>query len=158
MGSMFNPTVVRTDAVPGRTKGQYTASLVVPRTGEWKVTIKSGFGPSDLPLLPMQATDGKRRVATISEGERGKRLFVAKGCISCHVNSAVDQKGVMQDVGPNLTGKTFDAAYLAIWLENPKIRPRTNPNAEMPDLGLTKNEVASLTAFINGGRTAAAKQ
>lgn len=158
MGSLLNPTVVRADAIPGKTRGQYSAALVVPKTGEWKVTIKSGFGPSDLPLLPMQAIDGKSSVATISEGERGKRLFVAKGCISCHVNSAIDQKGVMQDVGPNLTGKTYDSAYLAMWLENPKIRPRTNPNAEMPDLGLTKKEVASLTAFINGTTAAAAKQ
>lgn len=156
-GSLLNPTVIRADAIPGKTKGQYTAALVVPTTGEWKVTIKSGFGPSDLTLLPMQATDGTGAIAAIAEGERGKRLFVAKGCISCHVNDAVDQKGMMQDVGPNLSGKTYDAAYLAMWLENPKIRPRTNPNAEMPDLGLSKKEVASLTAFINGGRSTAAK-
>jgi cytochrome c553 len=158
MGSALNPTVVRADAIPGKTKGQYIAALVVPKTGEWKVTIKSGFGPSDLSLLPMQASDGKGAVAAIAEGERGKRLFVAKGCITCHVNAAVDQKGMMQDVGPNLSGKTYDAAYLAMWLENPKIRPRTNPNAEMPDLGLSKKEIAALTAFINGGRAAATKQ
>ncbi|MDQ8165345.1 MAG: cytochrome c [Gemmatimonadota bacterium] len=158
MGSLLNPTVVRADAIPGKTKGQYTASLVVPKAGEWKVTIKSGFGPSDLPLLPMQATDGKSTIATISDGERGKRLFVAKGCITCHANATIDQKGPMQDVGPNLTGKTYDATYLAMWLENPKIRPRTNPNAEMPDLGLSKKEVAALTAFINGTTAATAKQ
>lgn len=158
LGSVLNPTVVRADAIPGKTKGQYTAALVVPKAGEWKVTIKSGFGPSDLTLLPMQAADGKGAVAAIAEGERGKRLFVAKGCITCHVTEAIDQKGLMHDVGPNLTGKTYDAAYLAMWLENPRIRPRTNPNAEMPDLGLNKKEVASLTAFINAGRVAAAKQ
>jgi hypothetical protein len=54
-------------------------------------------------------------------------------------------------VGPDLTGKRFDEAYLKRFLADPqKVRPRS-PDAswEMPDLDLTKREIASLVAFIN---------
>ena len=157
-GSMLSATTVRAEATPGKVKGQYVASLTVPKAAEWRITIKSGFGPSDLTLLPMQATDGTGAVAAIADAERGKRLYVAKGCVTCHVNENVDVKGLVPDTGPNLTAKQNDPTYLAMWLENPKIRPRTNPNAEMPNLGLSKKEIASLTAFINAGKPVATKQ
>jgi mono/diheme cytochrome c family protein len=157
-GSMIGGTMVEARAVAGKKTGQYTAALTLPKAGEWKITIKSGFGPSNLALLPMQATDPNVKVAALSEGDRGKQLYVAKGCVSCHVNDRVEGKGIVDDVGPNLTGKAYDPAFLALWLANPKIKPPTSPGKEMPDLGLSKSEIASLTAFINNGKTAAAKQ
>jgi len=89
--------------------------------------------------------------------ERGKRLFVAKGCVTCHVNKNVDG-GMQLDVGPDLTGKQYDPAFLALWLANPKIKPPTKPGAEMPNLGLSQREIASLTSFITGGKSVAVKQ
>jgi mono/diheme cytochrome c family protein len=150
--------MVEAKAVPGKKTGQYSAALTLPKAGEWKITIKSGFGPSNLALLSMQATDPKVTVAALSERDRGKQLFVAKGCVTCHVDDRVDSKGIASDAGPNLTDKAFDPAYLALWLANPKIKPPSAPGKQMPDLGLSKTEIASLTAFINNGKTAAAKQ
>ena len=64
--------------------------------------------------------------------------------------------GLQMDVGPELTGKTYDPAFLALWLANPKIKPPTKAGNEMPNLGLSKSDIASLTAFITNGKTAAA--
>jgi cytochrome c553 len=158
-GGMVGGTSIRADAKPTGKRGQYIATVTVPKSGEWKLTINSGFGPSNLALLPMQAGDGKTAVAAISQSQRGKNLYVAKGCVTCHENSSVETaKGVASDVGPNLTEKKFDAAYLAMWLENPKIKPPTSPGKEMPNLGLTKTEIAAISMFINKGTASAAKQ
>jgi mono/diheme cytochrome c family protein len=129
---------------PTATRGRYEASLALPRAGEWTITIRSGFGKSDITLLPLAAVDpGARLTRTASDGERGERLFVAKGCVTCHVQIPV---------GPKLDGKRFDTAYLAGFLANPKRVPPVRGQAEMPNLGLQPREIASLVAYLNGGR------
>src|SRR2546425_230545 len=40
-------------AVAGSETGQYTARLTVPEPGRWTITIHSGFGKSDVTLLPL---------------------------------------------------------------------------------------------------------
>jgi mono/diheme cytochrome c family protein len=156
-GGMIGGTTVEAKAVPGKKRGQYTAALTIPKSGEWKITVNSGFGPSRVTLLPMQALDANVKVAALSEPERGKRLFVAKGCVTCHVDakSGVDG-GMASSYGPNLTEKKFDGGYLAQWLANPAIRPPTKADARMPNPELTQKEIGSLVAFINGGTIAAA--
>lgn len=157
LGNMVTGTTIQVPATRAGRAGQYTAAFTVPKTGEWRVTVKSGFGNSNITLDPIQAVDAGKTVAMIADAERGKQLFVAKGCITCHVNDRVEAKGIVSDIGPNLSDKQYDPAYLAMWLKNPKIRPRTNPNNEMPDLRLSDREVAALTAFVNTGKTAANK-
>jgi mono/diheme cytochrome c family protein len=137
--------------------GQYTATLTVPNAGEWRVTVNSGWGNSHIKLLPLQAVEAGRTVAAISEAERGRHLFAAKGCTTCHVSKEVEG-GMQMDVGPELSGKTYDPAFLALWLANPKIKPPTKAGNEMPNLGLSKAEIASLTAFITNGKTASASK
>lgn len=156
-GSFIPGETIRANALPGRKAGQYVASLVIPKAGDWRVTINSGWGSSNVTLLPMPATDGAATVAEITDAERGKRLFLAKGCATCHVNKNVEG-GMQMQVGPELTGKEYDPAFLALWLANPKIKPPTKPGNEMPNLGLSQREIASLTAFIAGGKSVAARQ
>ncbi len=156
-GSMLGGAMVEAAAAPGKVAGQYTAKLTIPKPGEWTVTVKSGFGPSNLKLLPLRAGDGKTTVAAIAGAELGKHLFVAKGCVACHVHSAVESQGSAKDYGPNLTDKRFDATYLTAWLANPAIRPPTKAGQQMPNLGLSTPEVTALTAFINGTRVASNK-
>lgn len=149
-------SLVRGTVRSGARDGEYVGTITVPRAGEWRVTIRSGFGRSDLALLPLQATDG-RAVAAMPAAERGRHLFVAKGCVMCHERAGMDTKPMIAEA-PDLTGKTYDPAYLALWLANPRIRPPTNQYLEMPNLGLSQPEIASLTAFINGGTSVAARQ
>ena len=86
--------------------------------------------------------------ASLSQVELGRRLFVAKGCVTCHTNSKVsDMMGsITIDEGPNLTIYSNDPDYLEKWLFKPSaIKPAT----KMPDLNLSENEIKALIAFIN---------
>lgn len=133
--------------------GGYGARLTVPTTGDWQITINSGFGRSRGMLLPLPAIDsGARTPAPIQNSERGRRLFAAKGCVTCHVHGGVDIEGDLKNFGPDLTDRRFPAEYLAAFLADPSIKPPTNANVRMPNLQLKQPEIASLVAFINSER------
>jgi mono/diheme cytochrome c family protein len=157
LGSVIGGTTVNVAATRTTKDGQYSVALNVPKAGEWRVTVNSGWGNSHIKLYPIQAVEAGKTVALLADAERGKHLYAAKGCTTCHVNKDVEG-GMQMDVGPDLTGKAYDPAYLAMWLTNPRIKPPTKTGNEMPNLGLSKSEVAALTAFINSGKTVAAKQ
>ena len=132
-----SPLKVQATSVRG---GRYSASLTLPKAGAWSITIKSGFGNSNAELLPLTAVAPGARLTPTSDAERGRRLFVAKGCVTCH-----DQLGV----GPKLAGKRFDASYLAGFLANPPKTPSPPATFAMPNLGLYQREIASLVAYLN---------
>jgi len=86
---------------------------------------------------------------SISQIELGRRLFIAKGCITCHVNSKVEKVSTHWtiDMGaPNLSNFSADPDYLKKWLFNPSA---VKPATQMPDLNLSENEIQALVAFIN---------
>jgi cytochrome c len=87
--------------------------------------------------------------SSISQVELGRQLFIAKGCITCHVNTKAESipSHWSVDIGaPNLSAYSADAGYLDKWLFNPSaIKPATY----MPDLHLSDAERAALIAFIN---------
>lgn len=45
--------VTRVAALPGKSKGQYIASVTFPAAGKWNVTIHSGFAESKITLNPL---------------------------------------------------------------------------------------------------------
>lgn len=146
---------VEARAMAGRKAGEYSVSLALPEPGEWTLTIRSGFGPSNLTLLPIRAiAAGSPAPASRTEAERGQRLFVAKGCVTCHVHGATNKQSMVP--GPDLTHKRFEEAYLKGWLANPgKLTP--NLSLEMPNLQLKSQEIAALVSFLNSDRHAATK-
>jgi hypothetical protein len=128
-------------------RGHYTASITLPSAGEWSITIRSGFGKSDLTLLPLTVVPtGAGLARPVSDVDRGRRLFVAKGCETCHVQI---------EVGPKLDGKRFDSTYIAGFLANPT--PPQPGKPAMPNLGLQQREIASLVAYLNGTRMVGAR-
>lgn len=134
------------------TEGGYRTSITVPESGDWSVTIESGFGPSKAKLLPWRAHDSTKTLPALSEPERGRHLFAAKGCVTCHVHRSVDIEGQVQDAGPDLSDRRFNAEYLAKFLADPSIKPPTKDNNRMPNLALREQDIASLVAFINSER------
>ena len=135
-------------AVATNRAGYYTATLNVPKPGNWNATIETSFGKSKLKLLPIEAVRaGSRVTAAVSPGERGHRLFVAKGCVVCHQHARVEGSGYY-NVGPDLTAKKFAPEYLKQFLADPSIKPRT-VDARMPKLNLDPAEIGALVAFIN---------
>jgi hypothetical protein len=150
-------TVVRA-TVRENPRAHYTASITLPHSGAWTITVNSGFGPSNAKLIPLQAVDAGAAPPEVAQAERGRRLFVAKGCVTCHVHSAVSTDGMIQvKAGPDLTEKRYAADYLKMYLADPSIRPPSTPNgARMPNLGLKPAEVAAIAAFVNGKPLASA--
>jgi hypothetical protein len=135
-------------AARGKAPGEYVVALNLPEPGEWTVTIHSRFGPNSVTLLPLRATGaGAHAPPTFTAAERGHRLFVAKGCVTCHVHGAVKGSGVVK-VGPELTELRYMADYLARFLENPAIKPPTGREA-MRNMRLEPNEIAALVAFLS---------
>jgi len=140
-----------TAARRGKAAGEYVVALNLPEPGEWTLTIHSKFGPSSVTLLPLRATGaGALSPPTFTPVERGHRLFVAKGCITCHVHRQVARSGLVK-VGPELTELRFADDYVTRFLENPSIKPPTGPN-RMPNLQLKPQEIAALVAFLNAER------
>ena len=148
-------------AVPTNKRGYYTASLNVPKSGEWAATIHTSFGKSNLKLMPIDAVNaGARTVVSWSQPERGQRLFVAKGCVTCHQHAQVEGSGYI-NVGPNLSERRFPADYLKQFLADPSIKPPAPNKSPMPNLNLEPAEIGALVAFINAEqskRTAAAEK
>lgn len=139
----------------------YRGRITFPEPGEWQVTIHSGFGESRAVLVPWRVVDSVRPVrGTVEEHlktigiqpfdevERGRRMFAAAGCVTCHVHRAVDIRGQATSFGPDLTDRRFPADYLARFLADPSIKPPTNGKS-MPNLALRAKDIAPLVAFIN---------
>lgn len=86
--------------------------------------------------------------AAAAAPETGKQLFMAKGCVVCHVNSrAVENPDSLSvNIGPNLSIYRKDPAFLRTFLANP-----TGPETtfKMPNLGLAPAEIEALVEFLN---------
>jgi mono/diheme cytochrome c family protein len=152
---------VRTTAEATRTDapGQYVVALDLPEPGDWTITIRTRFGPfgaGNITLLPLRATGaGALAPPAFTPTERGHRLFVAKGCVTCHVHGAVTGSGVVK-VGPELTQLRYPPDYLARFLEDPTIKPPVG-RERMPNLRLKQNEIAALVAFLGAERQQAVR-
>lgn len=142
----------------------YRGTITFPQRGNWQVTINSGFGASKAVFLPWPVYDSAgpirgtveeylatRGIRRFSEQERGRRLFAAMGCVTCHTHRAVGIAGQVSDFGPDLTDRHFPPSYLAKFLANPSIKPPTN-GKRMPNLGLRPKDIEPLMAFINAER------
>ncbi len=142
----------------------YRGSITFPEPGNWQVTINSGFGRSRAVLIPWRVVDSvttvrgtveahleKLGVRPPAQSERGRRMFAAMGCATCHLHAAVGITGEVSDFGPDLTNRTFPPDYLARFLADPSIKPPTN-GRQMPSLALKTKDIAPLVAFINDER------
>lgn len=139
--------------------GGYRAELTVPEPGEWRISINSGFLKSRGELLPTRAiASTESALAPLPDRERGRMLFAAKGCVTCHVHADVDIRGEVADDGPDLSSKRFAAEYLAQFLADPSIKPQdAKSTARMPNLALKQADIAYLVAFINAERKTATR-
>jgi hypothetical protein len=137
-------------AVARSAPGNYAVTFTAPAAGDVRLTIRSGFGNSDLRLYPQTvvAAGGARPALTVRD--RGQMLFVAKGCNTCHANSDLTGRPENQviTVGPELGGRHLARELVVAKLKNPA-------SQIMPDLGLSDADVAAIAAFLSGVRAAA---
>lgn len=147
-----------TKRVTGRTwetpkAGVYGASIELPSAGDWRIAITTNFGESRAQTLPWRAIASGDRIPVLDAAERGRQLFAARGCVSCHVHRAVDVDGQNKTFGPELTLLRLPAQYLAQFLADPSIKPKSPDRPEMPNLDLEHNEIEALVAFLISGRS-----
>ena len=145
---------VTANAHPAGGAGQYAASLTLPRPADWTVTIHTSFNQIALTLLPVTAVAAGTAAAPLSAAERGHRLFLAKGCVTCH-QSDVKSSNPSLNVGPPLVAGKYQADFLAKILRDPASVLPGARDVKMPDLGLQAHEVTALVAFINAPAVAA---
>ncbi|MGH8622503.1 MAG: c-type cytochrome [Burkholderiales bacterium] len=132
-------------ASAGKSTGHYTATLTLPEVGAWTLTIRSGFGDSRVTLVPLEAiAAGTRLSRALPETERGRRLFVAKGCETCHRPGGA---------GPELAGRQLAADYVKVFIANPPATPRSG-TLPMPNLGLKEPEITALATVLATERRA----
>ena len=87
--------------------------------------------------------------ASISQVELGRQLFIAKGCITCHVNSKATRDSEYWTIemgAPNLSNFSASPEILFLRLKDPAA---AKSDTKMPDLSLKKTEIEALIAFIN---------
>ena len=137
---------VTVDAAAGAQPGNYSAPLALPVAGDWTIAIDSGFGGNyAMTTTVLTAIDAGAPAPILSNADRGRRLFTAKGCISCHAHPKVT--GTSVSAGPPFnTHQQYQPDYLKGILENPP--PARSDGWRMPNLGLSDSEIASLVAFI----------
>jgi cytochrome c oxidase subunit 2 len=77
---------------------------------------------------------------------KGERVFMNQGCYGCHIVGRVGTP-----IGPSLSqvGAKHPRSYLEAWLRNPQAQ---RPNAHMPRLELSEEEIEALAAFLASPR------
>jgi hypothetical protein len=153
-----NASRVSVEATPGSRQGGYAATVRVPDADQVNLTVSSGFGGAgwgDLTLMSIPVVRPGQARPSLTLEERGRRLFVAKGCGSCHVNGDVPEfarmNRVLEGVAPELTGRPLEATYVRQRLTNPSSLPKIGDGpVRMPELGLASGEVDALVALLSG--------
>ena len=144
-------TDVDADAQPTTGTGEYVAILTLAQPGDWTVTIDSGFlsSATTLPVVKVISAAAPSP-APLPASVRGERLFVAKGCITCHLHEDITPEPTAF-ASIDLTGKRFSPEYLGRFLANPSIKPPSKSHwpDQMPNLNLEREEIAALIAFLD---------
>lgn len=146
-------------AVPAGKDGRYVAAISVPAGEALDLKIEAGWREARLNLLPVAIVPKGGAVPVLAAAEWGRRLFVAKGCGTCHVNGDVPEFAARDNrsfkVGPDLTGRRLDAAYVRQRITDPTSLPALSKWDRMPQLGLSSQETDALVALIAGPSRAA---
>ena len=89
-------------------------------------------------------------LSSVSQVQLGEQLFVAKGCIICHVNTKVTDYHEYSTIGlegaTNLSNFSAHPDVLRMRLKDPT---SVKSDTQMPNLDLTEAEIEALVAFIN---------
>ncbi|MFN8651849.1 MAG: hypothetical protein U0133_08130 [Gemmatimonadales bacterium] len=146
-------------ASAGSRQGSYVATFRVPEGDRLTLKIRSGFsggGWGDLTVTGIPLVRRGERAPVLSPADRGRQLFVMKGCVRCHVNGDLSElpeenRVLERGAAPELTGRKLEAAYVRQRLTDPASLPAIGPGPlRMPNLELAPAEVDALVAMLTG--------
>jgi cytochrome c2 len=127
-----------------RRKSRLALALTVAAVAVGAASFMTGSAVAEAEASSKVATD-----PAISQAELGEQLFVAKGCITCHVNNKMDRAYEYWtiDMGAtNLTKFSASPEVLRLRLKDPA---EVKSDTKMPQLNLSEAEIEALIAFIN---------
>lgn len=145
-------------AVRAEEPGRYVATVTPGEAGMVEVTIDADWYGSDVTLTPMPVISRGEKPASLAAVDRGRQLFVAAGCVTCHAKQDDSQLGDRKaiPVGPVLTGRQFPVEWLAQKIADPaRFRVGTGQDALMPALGLSEREINALVSYLNNRQLSA---
>jgi mono/diheme cytochrome c family protein len=141
--------------------GQYLATVTPEDTGSVEITVDSDWGTSRVTLVPIPVlARGQEPPPPAADNLRGRQLFIAKGCVTCHVKNddPVLAGRNSLTVGPELTGRQFPLEWITQKLADPaSLRVGTGQQAVMPNLELSQREIAALASYVNDVRRQASR-
>jgi mono/diheme cytochrome c family protein len=148
--------VVRAAAAAGPKKGFYAATLTLPAGGWWTVEIDSGFMvKAGTTRITLAAIAPGSTPPVLSEASRGRVLFAAKGCATCHTHPDVAPlESRLTLNGPRLGAKKYQPDFLKTFLANPSATRLSSEEWRMPNLELREAEIGSLVAFLTAKHSA----
>jgi hypothetical protein len=130
------------NATSDRNAGRYFATVTIPETGDWTISIRHGFGNGKTTMLPIKVLAAGSAPVVMAAEERGRHLFAAKGCVTCHVE---------EKVAPDPRTLTYNEAFVKKLLADPGSVPsRRSSDMKMPQLDLSESEIAALTSYLAG--------
>ena len=86
---------------------------------------------------------------SISQVELGRQLFVAKGCITCHVNRKISNSSEYWTIDIGATDLSKFSANPEVLFMRLKDPISVKSDTKMPNLELREEEIEALVAFIN---------
>lgn len=140
-------------AAPGNRKGRYVATFRAPAADSAELRIEANWHEARLTLMPIAIVPKGSAAPVMALAEWGRRVYVAKSCGTCHLNGDVPEFAARNEsmkVGPELTGRRLEAAYVRQRITNPASLPSLNKWNRMPDLGLSASEADALVALLTG--------
>ena len=87
--------------------------------------------------------------SSVSQVELGRQLFLAKGCITCHVNNKAASNSEYWTIEMGATNLSNFSASPEVLFTRLKDPAAARSDTQMPDLGLKETEINALIAFIN---------
>lgn len=77
----------RFSAVRSAERGRYIATITAEEPGMVEIHIDADWYSSDVTLVPIPVVAPGEKPAPLATQDRGRLLFVAAGCVTCHVKT-----------------------------------------------------------------------
>ena len=115
------------------------------------VGVATFMAGSAVPAVEAQSVSSSNSSgeSSLSQVEYGRQLFVAKGCITCHRNTRVENSSDYWTIDMGATDLSKFSASPEVLFIRLKDPTAAKSDTKMPDLGLKKDEIEALIAFIN---------
>lgn len=154
----------RVTAERTREPGVYRATFTAPDGEKLFVRVDTDFNGWTVDLWPIAVRAARgTSVATVANvdgasaaHERGRALYIAKGCVGCHTkqdDAQLENYPAMR-VGPDLGGRSFPLDFLVQKMTDAAslrpVQPRFGARiAVMPQLEVSAEEARAIAGYLN---------